>query len=258
MARNRVGQPATSTAAGGVKKVPLLYDLRTRKVGCVLMQAVFACPTGACHLWDNKRWMFAPSSGLVCILQRWNSGGNWQRPTTFSRRNWETKMRMTNADAWRKAVSLSKWLMPREDRVLAEILTMASRLEGLASRIRDDAIARARFANTNADSLAKQAVGTLLRGTSPLVDDLLAELDSPLGFELIEAKVLNAEPYSPQQRAKEVAEARKEHDGRRKSVIVESLRQRGGVARTPRKRGKSQARSGAGRNPASRGRDTKK
>lgn len=44
-------------------KIRLLYNARTKKVGCVLLQAVHGLPSGLVHHWDTDQWELAPTEG---------------------------------------------------------------------------------------------------------------------------------------------------------------------------------------------------
>ena len=44
--------------------VKIAFDIDEMKVGCVLLQATFGCPSEVASRFDTKHWLLAPTPGL--------------------------------------------------------------------------------------------------------------------------------------------------------------------------------------------------
>ena len=42
----------------------IAFDIDEMKVGCVLLQATFDCPSEIAHRFDTDKWLLAPTPGL--------------------------------------------------------------------------------------------------------------------------------------------------------------------------------------------------
>lgn len=73
----------------------LAYDMKARKVGCVLMQAALGCVSGPCHWWDTKCWETDNPAGLRLIR---GTRSQWQRLAEMdNQRVWSKKCKEIRA-----------------------------------------------------------------------------------------------------------------------------------------------------------------
>ena len=63
------------------KKIPLVVDMKTRKVGCVLIQAAYGGDNSLVGvLFDTEDWVLAPTDDMKLIggtLKQWTEHAAW-------------------------------------------------------------------------------------------------------------------------------------------------------------------------------------
>lgn len=58
------------------ENITLIYDLKQRKVGCVLIQALADCDSSNTHIFETSQWAVAPTADMRRIT---GTREEWER-----------------------------------------------------------------------------------------------------------------------------------------------------------------------------------